>query len=118
MERKETVVRISAHETVVAALTMEAMVQICDKLNGPAYEPLVFARVCDIALQYHYTTDIKPIEFLHMLQMLEVAKHVHRSRVLEPRVGGVGPHVAPTMAGKLDALLSRPLLREVLHNGV
>jgi len=115
-KRQRLLVHLSPHQAIVAALTMEAVVDITDRVEKPVYEPLVFARVCDIGAEYGYGEDITSGDFLKILQLLEVAKHVHRSRRVEPRTGMLkpAPHVEPTEAGRQDAYRSRPLLREIL----
>ena len=96
-----------------------ATVDIFDRSQAPVYEPLVFAKVLDIAEEYGYTHDVTPREFLRTLAILETAKHVRRVRRVEPRVGG-GPslHLEPTEAGRSDIKASRELLRKVLARGI
>ncbi len=115
MEKHQVLLHMTPHDTIVAALTMEAVVDIHDRTGSPVYEPLVFARVCDIADEYKWHDEVTPIEFMRMLSILEAARHVRRVRCLEPRVGGLAPHVAPTSEGRRDCLSSRPKLREVLR---
>jgi len=118
MEEEHVVVRMSPHDTIIAALTMEAVVDMHDSTGKPIYEPMVYARVCDIADEYHYPMEVTPKEFMHMLSILETVNHVFRIKRTHPNVGLQAPHIVPTMFGRRDILGARPLLRKVLHNGV
>jgi hypothetical protein len=96
---------------------MEAVVDLFDRVQHPIYEPVVYARVCDILHDYRYDRDVTPGEFLRTLALLNIAKHIERVKRREPRSGCKDPmpHVQPTLAGRIDFENSRSLLHDVMH---
>jgi len=109
---------MTAHDSIVAALTMESLVYLQDSTIGrfPISEHVIFARVLDLATEFKYKHNISPGEFMRTIAILEAAGHIERSKSYNPYMGINAPFISATVAGRKDALGARPKLVEVLEN--
>jgi len=118
-ERKGMLIVMDEHETLVAAITMQALVEIHQRKQKPIYEPVVYERVVQYVQDWEKKIDISPADFLHALAILKAGRHIIRCKWTVPqlKVPYKMPCLLPTRQGIADTKKSRDTLHKVMNNG-